>query len=244
MIFAAGKGTRLGDLTKYCPKALVRVNGVPLLQFAIKNLIRFGFYEIIINIHHQGDHILQFLKEKNNFGIRIDISDERDELLDTGGGLRKASWFLEGEEPFLLYNVDVFTDLDLRDIYDFHVASGFIATLAVRHRNTARYLILDDHKFLCGWTNTKTDEIINSRDTGKRPEKVAFSGIQVLSPEILNLLPDKKVFPILEFYLNLASRYTIGTYSHDHTRWIDVGNPGTLKVAENIFPELSDRNTS
>lgn len=235
MIFAAGKGTRLGDLTNERPKALVPVNGVPVLEYAIKKLVHFGFNQIIINIHHFGDQILSFLNENNNFEIQIEISDERNELLDTGGGLKKAAWFLEKGDPFLVYNVDVLTDLNLKTLYEYHLSKNSLATLATRHRDTARYLLVDSENVLCGWQNIKTGEIIKSRDDISDTEREAFSGIQIIDPEIFKLFPKGDIFPLMGVYLKLASEFQIGTFNHDSTRWLDIGKPETILEANSYF---------
>ena len=237
MIFAAGMGTRLGDLTKDIPKALIPVNGTPVLEYAIKKLSNFGFNQIIINVHHYGDQILSFLKENKNFGIQIEISDEREELLDTGGGLKKAAWFLDKDEPFLVYNVDVLTDLDLKSIYEHHIASNFMATLATRHRDTARYLLVNNENDICGWQNIKTGEIIKVRNEISECDRVAFSGIQVINPEIFKLMPKSHVFPIMGLYLQLAENHRITTFTHDSTKWLDIGKPESILEAESYFKD-------
>ena len=235
MIFAAGKGTRLGDLTINRPKALVPINRVPVLEYAIKKLMHFGFNQIIINIHHFGDQVITFLKENDNFGIQIEISDERSELLDTGGGLKKAAWFLDKGGPFLVYNVDVLTDLNLKSLYEYHLSKNALATLATRHRDTARYLLVNSENILCGWQNIKTGEIIKSREDITDTQREAFSGIQVISPEIFKLFPKGDVFPLMGVYLQLASEYQIGTFNHDYTRWLDIGKPESIMEANSYF---------
>ena len=238
MIFAAGKGTRLRELTNDKPKALIRIHNVPVLENAILTLSKYGFDEIIVNVHHFGGQVIDFLEKNNQFSLNITVSDERKELLDTGGGLKKASWFLDGTEPFLLYNVDVLTDLDLSLLYESHIHTGALATLAVRHRKTARYLMIDSQKKLLGWKNIETGEQILSGSESKEHELVAFSGIQVVSPEIFQLLPDKSAFPIMSTYLDLARTHTIYTFEHDNSRWLDIGKPESLEKAEELFPDL------
>ena len=238
MIFAAGRGTRLGSITKDIPKALVEINGIPVLEHNIRKLIRYGFDEIIINIHHFGDQVVEFLKSKNNFGIRMEISDESIELLDTGGGLKKAAWFLKGNRPFLVHNVDVLCDLGLNSFFEAHLKSGALATLAMRSRKTVRYLLSDENGVLCGWRNIKTGEEKIVRENSGSLQEVAFSGIHVISPELLKKLPDKKVFSMIEVYLSLAGKNKIMVFNHDDTRWLDIGKPETLGLAEKMFPSL------
>lgn len=229
IVFAAGLGTRLKPLTNTRPKALVELNGVPLLEIAIRKLKHFGFDEIIVNIHHFGEMIIDFLKAKNNFDIHIEISDERDFLLETGGGLKKASWFLK-EEPFLVYNADILTDMDLKAFYEEHLRSKALATLAVRKRATSRYLQFDADNILCGWTNVKTGEVRSSRP-GKDLQNLAFSGMHVISPEIFDKMPDKQKFSIIDTYLEAAKDFEIKAYPHDDDLWVDVGKPESLEKA-------------
>jgi NDP-sugar pyrophosphorylase family protein len=238
MIFAAGKGTRLGSITKDIPKAMVKINGVPILEHTILKLKNYGFNEIILNVHHFSGQIINFLESKNNFGIRIEISDESEQLLDTGGGLKKAAWFFKEDEPFLVHNVDVLTDLDLNGFYKAHLKSGALATLAVRRRKTVRYLLSDENGVLCGWRNINTGEERIVKDYSGILEEVAFSGIHVIHPALLMNLPDKKVFSMIEVYLYLAASNRIMTFNHDDTRWLDIGKPETLGFAEKMFPEL------
>ena len=240
MIFAAGRGTRLGTLTRNQPKALAPIHGVPILEWTIRKLARSGFNEIIINIHHHHDRIRQFLIEKHNFGISVELSDESDRLLETGGGLKKAAWFFKGGAPFLLYNVDVLTDLDLTAFYQQHLASGAMATLAVRHRDTQRYLVVDRNGRLCAWRNINSGKRILARPIDGTEDLVAFSGIHVVNPEILSEWPKKEVFSIIEWYLGLAGHHHIQTFLHDDTRWIDIGKPGHIREAEAMFPELGE----
>ncbi len=237
MILAAGKGTRLGNLTQDLPKALVRIHGIPVLELAILKLKTHGFAEIIVNIHHFGAQITEFLDSKNNFNIRMEISDEKDLLLKTGGGLKKASWFFDNT-PFLLYNVDVITDLDLRKFYHFHIQNGGLATLAVRNRDTRRYLLTNADGVVCGWRNVHTGEERISRPGDLISEKVAFSGMSILSPEFLKYFPEKDIFSIMDMYLDLASEQHVVTFKHDDTRWVDIGKPGSIGEAEKLFPEI------
>lgn len=236
MIFAAGLGTRLRPLTNDKPKALVEVNGMPLLEIAIRRLKYFGFTDIVINIHHFGDLILQFLEENNHFDIHIMVSDERALLLNTGGGLKKARPFLE-DEPFLVYNTDIITSMDLKGFYEKHISNKAIATLATRDRSTSRYLLFDKTHRLVGWTNVKTGEVklpIPARSYQKR----AFSGIHMLSPAIFEHMPEEEVFSIIDVYLNVAAQQQILEYPHDEDRWIDVGKIPELERAAQFLKDL------
>jgi len=189
MIFAAGLGTRLKPLTDSIPKALVLITGKPLLEHIILKLKNSGFDEIIVNVHHFPDQIINFLKEKNNFGIRIEVSDERELLLDTGGGIKKVESFFDDGKPFLVHNVDILSNIDLEVLYNNHSQTNPLATLVVSHRNTFRYLIFDDELKLKGWINEKTGETKPIEFIYlEKYNKLAFSGIQVLSNEVFKLM--------------------------------------------------------
>lgn len=234
MIFAAGLGTRLKPITDSIPKALVPINGKPLLQLVIEKLKSAGFDEIIVNVHHFPDLIIDFLQTNNNFGIRIEVSDERDLLLDTGGGIRKAARFFDDGKPFLVHNVDILSNVDLQALYNQHLRTNSLATLVVSQRNTFRYLLFDDNLRLNGWVNEKTGE---TKPAGlKKVEyynKLAFSGIQVLSPQVFNLMEKlENKFPIMDFYLSNASTQTISGFVPDNYKMLDVGKLDVLDEAE------------
>jgi NDP-sugar pyrophosphorylase family protein len=239
MIFAAGLGTRLRPLTDNMPKALVPISGIPLLEITIRRLKRYGFREIIVNIHHFGEQIVDFLAQKDHFGIDITISDERDQLLDTGGGLKKAAWFLQ-DAPFLLLNADVVTNLDLGAFYQAHLSSGSMATLAILQRSSSRYLLFDDNKQLSGWRNDKTGERRLSRlPGGKKPEDWAFSGIHAISPSFFDYLsPTESVFSIIDTYLDASAQETITGYPHPDDIWLDVGKAPQLEKAAAILDQI------
>ena len=240
MIFAAGLGTRLLPLTEKTPKALVEIGGIPMLEIIIKRFIMFGIDRIIINVHHHADQIIHFLEDHNNFNINIAISDERNFLPDTGGGLKKARWFLDGNEPFLLHNVDVLSDLNLKEMINTQTASGALATVAVRDRQTSRYLLFNEKDNLCGWMNTKTNELISSCDPGKQYNKLAFSGIHVIDPSIFDLLDTRKKFTIIEAYLKLKDKHSIKAYLHDNSSWLDLGSKENLITAGKFISQNRD----
>jgi NDP-sugar pyrophosphorylase family protein len=232
MILAAGLGTRLRPFTDNIPKALIKIGDTPLLEFAIKKLCHYGFNDIIVNIHHYPDMIISFLEKNRNFGANISISDERDMLLDTGGALKKAASFFSGNDPFLLYNCDIVTDLNLLSLYEYHLQHDAICTLAVRDRETTRYFIFDDNNKLCGWWNKTTGEKKSVRWSESNFKPMAFSGIQIINPNALNLFPDKKVFSLVEFYLLLAQNNKIEGYDHTESRWADIGRSETYKLMQ------------
>jgi len=234
MILAAGKGTRLQPLTNTMPKALVKVNGIPMLQRVIQKLIQSGVDEIILNVHHFADQIIEFLKENDYFGIRIEISHEEDELLDTGGGLKKASWFFKDNKPFILHNVDILSNLDLTKMLEYHQQTKALATLAVRERESSRYFLFNHQNRLCGWQNVKTGEIINHHPSNAT-NKFAFSGIHIINPEIFDYCPDSSKFSIVKTYLYLSQNHPIIAFPHNQDYWFDIGNPDNLKDAEVFF---------
>ena len=235
LIFAAGMGTRLRPLTDRMPKALVPVAGVPLLQRVLLKLKDAGFDEMVINIHHLGQQIIDFLQANGNFGLDIHISDERSLLLDTGGGILHARPFLDGDEPFLVHNADILTDADLNALIDAHRSSGAEATLLMGQRTTSRYLLFDDSLRLHGWTNKKTGEIRPAGLTGTYQE-LAFAGIHLLSPAIFRLMDDPlwqgRPFSIIDFYLHVCPHVHVSGCPIRSTHWFDTGTPETLARAE------------
>ena len=238
MIFAAGLGTRLKPLTDTMPKAMVPIAGKPLLEHVIVKLIAAGFDEIIINIHHFPDQIIDFLKENNNFGIRIEISDETDELLETGGGIKKASRFFDDGKPFLVHNVDILSDVDLKDLYNNHIETEADATLLVSERESSRYLFFDYKNRLQGWMNDKTGET-KSPFIDFHPgeyDKRAFAGIHIISPSIFEYFQEwEEKFSIIDFYLSMAGKVNIHSYSLENLQIIDVGKLHSLKEAEKFL---------
>jgi NDP-sugar pyrophosphorylase family protein len=233
MIFAAGLGTRLGILTENKPKALVEVNGKSMLEHVVEYLKSFDISDIIINVHHFGPLIIEFIREKNNFGINIEISDESDELLDTGGGLIRASHFFTDGKPFIAHNVDVLSKTNLNEVLELHEQKKALATLVVKHRNTSRYLLCDEEGNISGWRNTKTGEEIKVRPSPVYTEG-AFSGIQIIDPKVFLYNKLKGKFSLTNMYLELAKTRTIATYM-DKGLWFDLGRPENIKEAESIF---------
>jgi len=234
MIFAAGLGSRLRPLTNAKPKALVELSGKPLLQRLIERLKEFGIREIIVNTHHFSDQISDFIRTNNQFDISIQISHEP-QLLDTGGGLKKAAWFFEDGQPFLVHNVDVLTDLDYDLLMDAHQSSDALATLAVRERKTNRYFLFDKQMYLCGW-----ESVSDEQKKIVRPNKVikrySFMGIHILSPEIFKYFPEQDVFSIVQTYLDIAQKgLNINALDLSSVTWLDVGKIEHLEQAARIF---------
>ena len=235
IIFSAGLGTRLGDETRDKPKALVEVGGKPLLQHAIEKFVREGFSEVVVNVHHFSQQVMQFIRSRD-FGIPVIISDESESLLDTGGALKKAAPLLGADQPVLVYNVDVLSNLYLPGLVREHVRSGALATLVVRNRKTERYFKFNSEKRLVGWVNIKTgDRLIAVPEAFEEAVEMAFSGIHIVSPEIFNLMPGEERFSIVNLYLSLAKDYLLKGYFDDSDLWIDVGKPRELENARKLF---------
>jgi len=222
MIFAAGLGTRLQPWTNNKPKALIEYKQVPLLEIVINKLKKTGFKQIVINVHHFAEQIIEFLKNKNYFDCDIYISDETDLLLDTGGGLKKAEHFFDSEKPFLVYNVDILSEIDLLDFYNNHLKNNSLATLAVQKRETSRVLFFDSENNLCSWKNLKTNQEKIARHTFLQTNYFAFSGLHIISPKIFELIEEKGSFSIIDLYLRLAKDNKISYYL-DSKDWKDMG---------------------
>lgn len=235
MIFAAGLGTRLKKETQNKPKALVEIGGKTLLQRAIDKIKDENVSEIVVNIHHFSDLMRDYI-EKKDFGIPVIISDETNELLDTGGGLKKAAHLLAGKEPVLIYNVDIVTNLELKKVVKYHKRSGALATLAVRNRETQRYFKFDENNRLVGWINKNTGERkISVPDNFESAREMAFSGIHIIQPEAFNLFPADKRFSITDWYLELTKNHIIKGCFDTCDFWMDVGKPEQLELARKRF---------
>lgn len=231
MILAAGKGTRLKPLTDDRPKALVKVGGITLLERLLKKMKQSGIREVIINIHHYPCQIREFLEKNKSFGMQIAFSDESEELLDTGGGLVRASWFFRDGEPFLLHNVDVISAIDFQDMLSAHKAKGALATLAVSERETPRQLLANAEGIILGWKNEATGEEILAGDREKL-HSLAFSGVHILSPEIFGLFRQTGSFSLIRAYLSIAGTGRILAYLHRPDHWFDLGKAEDLKDIE------------
>jgi NDP-sugar pyrophosphorylase family protein len=238
MIFAAGLGTRLKPFTYTKPKALAEINGVPLLEIAINRLIRFGFDDIVVNVHHFPNQIIDFLKAKHNFGINITVSDETGVLLDTGGGLKKASHFFNDGKPFLVHNVDIVSNIDLEKLYTAHLQGNCMATLACMERESNRQLLINSNNELCGWKNNSTGELKISRESETFLKPISFCGIQVINPKMLELINETGAFSLITLYLRLATTHCIKTEVFKNITWLDLGTPETLQKACGLKKEL------
>ena len=242
MIFAAGLGTRLKPLTDTMPKALVPVGGQPLLWHVIMRLRAAGFERIVVNVHHFADQIIDYLHANGNFGLDIRVSDERMQLLETGGGIKKAMPLFDAGSPVLIHNVDILSNLDLSKL------PMDASLLVVSRRQTKRYLLFDDAMRLQGWTNIETGEVKppelgDGRDLNeeilKHLNKFAFSGIHVFHPSLVPLLGDwQERFPIMDFYLKACADHLIKGYEAPDLRLLDVGKLDTLEQAEKFITEI------
>ena len=235
LIFAAGLGTRLRPLTNDRPKALVTVGGRPLLGIVLRRLARQGFERAVVNVHHFADQVIAYIQEQD-FGLEVLVSDERELLLDTGGGLRHAQPLL-GESPFLIHNVDILTDLDYADLRAACAESGnTVAALAIRQRDTSRYLLFDDQLRLAGWRNAKSGEQIVKRKTNRLSDW-AYSGIGWFEPDIFHYLPPAgEVASLIPALLAAAADGRVIGRPHDQDYWLDVGKPAALRRAEEWLP--------
>ncbi len=234
MLLCAGYGTRLKPWTDNHPKALAVVNNKSLLQWNIEYLASFGIKDVIINLHHFSQQIRDVVKIYNGWGSTITFSDETDAILETGGGLKRAAFFFNTEDPFVLMNVDILTDMDIRKMTDQHTQAKPLATIATTSRETSRYFLFDDKGILCGWRNTKTGEEKINRVSNVYNQK-AFSGIHIISPHIFSLMKQEGKFSMVDVYLNLAKTHIIKSFDHSDTKFIDVGKPESIIAAEQLF---------
>ncbi len=234
LLFSAGLGTRFKPWTDKHPKALAVVKGKSLLQRNIEYLQQYGITDIVVNVHHFADQIIEAIQKNKGWGSTIEISDERNELLETGGGLIKAKSLLQNDTPFLTVNVDILTNLNINNLLTYHKQYNPLTTLAVTNRATSRYFLLDDNNRLFGWRNTKTNEekiIIQQAHLTQK----AYSGIAVFNPEIFSLIRQQGKFSLTETYLDLCKDHTILGYDHSGDIIIDVGKPEAAKEAEALF---------
>ncbi len=240
---AAGKGTRLHPHTLHKPKALVEVAGKPMLYHLIHRLKAQGFHEMVINVHHFADQIEAYLHENNSFGVKITIADEREALLDTGGGLVNAAAYFEGESPFLVHNVDVLTNVDLRKFCALSLQHGCDLSLLVMQRATSRYLLFDDSMRLSGWENRATGERLLGREATAL-EPYAFAGIHWVNPAVVaQLVPEegRKAFPVIPEYIRLCRTRVIKGILMPYSYWLDMGRPEHLATATDYLRRAKGR---
>lgn len=240
MILAAGLGTRLKPWTDHHPKALAMVNGKSLLQRNVEYLQSFGITNVVVNVHHFAVQVIEAIERSKGWGSNITISDEKEEVLETGGGLVKAAEYLLGDAPFVLMNADILTDMDLGKMIHYHIEHRPLATLATSNRKTSRYLLFDVDDNLRGWRNVNTGEekpglVIPKNKPAPPTFQRAFSGIHVIDPKIFPLITQKGKFSLVDVYLSLMQHHTIKSFDHSNTCFIDVGKPESIAKAELIF---------
>lgn len=234
MILAAGLGTRLKPWTDSHPKALAVVNSKSLLQRNVEYLQDHGIFEVIVNVHHFGYQIVKAIAENNGWGSDITISDETTAVLETGGGLKKAAWYFADTEHFVLMNSDVLTDMDLTAMMAQHITHKPLASLATTNRQTSRYFLFNDNNILCGWRNVKTGEEKIVRQAANLTQK-AFSGIHIISRQLLPMIKQEGKFSMVDLYLSLAGDNEIMGFDHSSSKFIDVGKPESIAAAEGMF---------
>jgi len=233
MIFAAGLGTRFKPWTDKHPKALAVINGKSLLQRNIEYLQQYDITDVVVNVHHFADQVVNAIEKAKGWGSNITISDERDEVLETGGGLIKAKNFLDND-TFLTLNVDILTDANLKYFLASHQQENSLITLAVTDRKTSRYLLFNKYNRLCGWRNTKTGEekiVLKAKDIFEK----AYSGLAIFEPSVFNLVSLTGKFSLIDLYLALAHDNKIAGFNHSESKLLDVGKPESVAMAEEIF---------
>jgi NDP-sugar pyrophosphorylase family protein len=235
MIFAAGLGTRFKPWTDRHPKALAVVNNRTLLERNIAYLQSYGIHDVIVNVHHFPDQLEDAIKSNEGWGSRIVVSDEREALLDTGGGLKKAKPLFAKGQRFITCNADILTDLDIHKLLAFHEKKEALISFGVTQRKTSRSLLFDEQDLLCGWRNAQTGEerIVRGNDV-LTPK--AYSCVAVFEYAVLDLIPFEGKFSLIDVYLHLAKTHRIAGYDHTGDRWVDVGRPESVQAAEALFP--------
>ncbi len=235
MIFSAGLGTRFKPWTDKHPKAMAVVNGKPLLQHNIEYLQQYDITNVVVNVHHFSDQVINAVEENKGWGSKIIISDEEDEVLETGGGLLKAKALL-GNKTFITINVDILTSLDISTLIAFHKQQKALITLCVADRNTSRFLLFNKDNQLCGWRNIKGEEKIEKIVV---PDdslvQKGYSGIAVFESEVLELIPFEGKFSLIDVFLHLAATHKVIGYNHTGDKWLDVGKPEMVAIAEQMF---------
>jgi N-acetyl-alpha-D-muramate 1-phosphate uridylyltransferase len=235
IIFSAGLGTRFKPWTDKHPKALALVNGKSLLERNMEYLQQYGIRDVIVNVHHFADQVIEAIKENKGWGSNVIISDERNEVLETGGGLLKAKDFFKPRQRIISCNVDILTDLDLNKLIQFHEQHKPLISFAITDRKTSRYFLFDRNNRLCGWRNIKSGEETIVVQRSNLAEK-AYSCVVVFEPEIFSLIPFRGKFSLVDVYLALAADHLILGYDHTGDKFVDVGKPENIAIAESLFP--------
>jgi NDP-sugar pyrophosphorylase family protein len=235
MILAAGLGTRLKPWTDHHPKALALVNNKSLLQRNVEYLQKYGIKDVVVNVHHFADQIKNAVQINAGWGSKISISDESNEVLETGGGLIKAASLFDSRESFVLMNVDILTDLDLAEMISYHQKHQPLATLATTTRDTSRYFLFDHNDELCGWRNVNTGDEKGNISSRKDLQQKAFSGVHIINPAIFSLAKQQGKFSMVDVYLSLMNTQVIKSFDHSISNFIDVGKPESIARAEEMF---------
>ncbi len=235
MIYTGGLESRMQPGSSDEPRALVEINGEPLLGMLIRRLADKGFDDIIVNVHHFAGRIHEFLRNRDFGNVSVKISEETSLVLDSGGGLKKVAGFFDNNRPFLVYNLEVLSDVDLDLLYQRHTSSGALATLVVRERGSTRFMLFDDDMRLCGWQNLETGETSVYRGSPRNMRKLAFSRIQVISPLLLSLINERGAFSLVDIYLRLAKDHTITGYADNESIWMDLARKEGIIEAEKLF---------
>ena len=234
MILAAGLGTRLKPWTDKHPKALALVNGKSLLQRNIEYLQQYNITDVVVNVHHFANQVIDAINKNDGWGSKVTISNESDEVLETGGGLLKAKEFLQSGEPFITLNADFLTDLNIDKLLEFHKNKKALVSFGITNRKTSRNFLFDADNRLCGWRNINTgDEKISIPKNNLK--EMAYSCVVVFEPQIFELVPQRGKFSLVETYLSLAARYPIYGYDHSGDKLVDVGKPESVAIAEKLF---------
>jgi MurNAc alpha-1-phosphate uridylyltransferase len=237
MIFAAGLGSRLRPLTNEKPKALVKIAGTTMLEMTLLKMKKAGIRKVVVNVHHHREQILDFLANFHAPEMEILVSDEKDQLLDTGGGLLKARPIFDDGSAILLYNVDIVTTANLKAFIDFHENSKPLATLMVKKRETSRFLLFNKEMQLAGWRNVKTGEKIISRELPHYKE-FGFQGIQIVGPDIFDFIEETGNFSIMKMYLRLSQSHILKGYESKNDVWFDIGTPKKLEETRQQVAQL------
>ena len=234
IIFSAGLGTRFKPWTDYHPKALAIVNGKSLLQRNIEYLQQYGIMDVVVNVHHFPEQIIEAVEKNKGWGSNVVISDERHEILETGGGLMKVKHLLKSDEPFFSLNVDILTNLNINSMMAFHQLHKPLVTFGVTNRKSSRVLLFDSDYRLCGWKNLQTGEQKIAIDKPGLVEK-AYSCVVIYDPKIFSLIKQQGKFSVMETFLDLAAENIILGYDHSGDKLVDVGKPESVAIAENLF---------
>jgi NDP-sugar pyrophosphorylase family protein len=234
MIFAAGLGTRFKPWTDSNPKALAIINGKSLLQRNIEYLQKYGITDVVVNVHHFPDKIIDTISANNGWGSSITISDERNEVLETGGGLLNARQYLQTNEPFITLNADILTDFPIDELVEFHQQKKALISFGVSNRKTSRNFLFDEHNRLSGWENNTTGEQRISIQN-RILHALAYSCVAIFEPTIFDKIPQRGKFSLTDTYLSLAENNLIAGFEHNNNRWVDVGKPESVEIAEALF---------